>query len=161
MKILLEIVFAVFGAWLFLYNLFETKIYLSILTESWRVPEEMRPLQTKADWHCALGHFAHALFGMMLMLFGICRLAGSDADLSPVLYVAGAVMALSLALNLAFKGRAEREIAALRAIWKSQKKFGEDHNHEVNLFRALQEVLKCFKLGMAMFAVQGVMALFV
>lgn len=161
MKILLEIVFAILGAWLFLYNLFETKIYLSILTESWRVPEEMRPLQTKADRHCALGHFAHALFGVMLMLFGICRLAGSDADLSPLLYAAGAVMALSLALSLAFKGRADREIAALRAKWKSQKKFSEEHNHEVNLFRALQEVLKCFKYGMAMFAALGVMALFV
>ena len=159
MKILLEIVFAVLGAWLFLYNLFETKFYLSILTERWRVPEEMRPLQMKADRHCALGHFAQALFGGMLMLFRISRLAGSDADLSPVLHVAGAVMALSLVLNLAFKGRADREIAAIRAKWQAQKRFSPEHDHEVNLYRALQDVLRCFKYGMAMFAALGVMAL--
>ena len=101
------------------------------------------PLQKKADLiHCA-HHIVHAVCGLLLSATALAVLNASSG-LSPQ-WPAMAAWFLLTGDTLAYiiaektlKLSASRD--EIRLKWRSEKVFGPDHDHEVNLYRALNEI---------------------
>lgn len=139
----MSVILLIIGIFLFFRDLFDTKIYLELYLERWRVPEEMRPLLGHATLVLALKHFATAVFGVVLMVFGVCRLA--EAEVSPSFPILGmALMAISLLVTIIFVrvNRVPDKILAIETQWRKEKRISPNHNHEVNLYRDLRD---CFQ----------------